>query len=589
MEGGPALPAASRRQALLLGAVLLITFLAYSGTMRFQFVYDDGAQIVYNPAVQSWKLVGRMFSEHVWSGQVGATPNFYRPVFLLWCLLNFTAFGLKAAWWHLTTVGLHLVATALVYRLARRLGGDDFVAALAALIFGLHPIHVESVAWISGVTDPLMAVFVLGSFLTYLAYRERRRWTALATSLVLYGLACLSKEPGIVLVALIAGHEWIAAAAGTKLRARIRGLMIPLAPYAAVAALYLAQRHAVLKAFGHAVVALPWYAVPLTWPELLWFYARKLVWPAGLSPFYDTPYVTRADVEHFWTPLAAVLAVAVLVWLCVRRLGGEAAPGERRSPRQMAWIALLWIMVPLLPVLDILSLEPHEMAHDRYLYLPCAGFAMLVAMAVRRLQMGEARVFGQPMARMAVVILLLALLGTGTAAQSVYWANDLLLYYRAVSIAPSSLSASRSLANALLQRGYYAEGIKIHEGLLRRDPNYWASYYSLGDAYYKQGRLPEAAAYMLRAAQLNPSHPQIFLYLGLLQLKLQQLPQAEGNVRTAIRMWPNTTGGNYVLGLVLEEEGKWSEAAEAFRRELALNADQPKVREELEKAEQHLK
>src|SRR5438270_11967647 len=114
---------------LLLAFVLLLTALVYLGTLRYQFVYDDGGQIVYNPLVQSWRFAPRFLVEHMWSNQVNVPPNYYRPMFLLWCLINYSIFGLREAGWHASTVLLHLLVTWLVWRLARRLGCNEFVAS----------------------------------------------------------------------------------------------------------------------------------------------------------------------------------------------------------------------------------------------------------------------------------------------------------------------------------------------------------------------------------------------------------------------------------------------------------------------------
>jgi len=169
-------PSAVARLAPFL--VLAATFLAYAAVSSFGFVYDDESQIVHDSFVQQWHFVPAYFTSHVWQWiypHVGG--NYYRPVFLLWLLLNFKVFGLHPAGWHLAVLALHLVATWQVYRLALRLTGSQPAAAIAALLFGLHPVHIEAVAWISGVTEPLAAVFILGSLLSWMRYREARHRT----------------------------------------------------------------------------------------------------------------------------------------------------------------------------------------------------------------------------------------------------------------------------------------------------------------------------------------------------------------------------------------------------------------------------
>jgi len=150
----------TRTRALIIGFLTLATLAAYIGALRYGFVYDDPDQIVNNPAVHSWSRVPRYFTSDVWPH---STPdevgNFYRPVFLLWLLLNYKIGSLNPTWYHLTTVALHLLATLLVYLLALRVTKDELVAAGGALLFGLHPVHLEAVAWIPAVLNLYLRSF----------------------------------------------------------------------------------------------------------------------------------------------------------------------------------------------------------------------------------------------------------------------------------------------------------------------------------------------------------------------------------------------------------------------------------------------
>jgi tetratricopeptide (TPR) repeat protein len=489
--------------------------------------------------------------------------------------------------WHLGGVLLHLLATALVFYVARRLLRDEAGAAFAALIFGLHPIHVECVAWATGATDTLMAIFVLGSFLAYLRFRDRgaRRWPWFAISVMLYGIGCLAKEPAIVLPGLIALYEWLltpAEASSNKAR-RIAAIM---APYAAVAAGYLVQRWAVLRGIGHAPLDLPLWKMPLSWPELLWFYTEKLVWPAGLALFYHVQYLATPDLDHFWLPLLFVTASWFAVVLVVRRLPATSVDGL--SPRAIGWMSLAWFLLPLLPALDIFPLQPDELAHDRYLYLPALGLALLVALAIRRIDFGKARLFAMPAVQVAMMVLLSSTMALATVRQSSYWANDLLLCYRAVKISPGSPNVTRWLGDALLQRGYTEEGVRVHQQLLQRHPEFWWSHFQLGNGYYTLRRYADSEQQMLEAVRLNPSAPQLRMYLALVEIKNGHNADAEQTLRTAIALAPAAGSHHYLLGLVMEQQQRWPEAVAAFEQELAIDPNQPKVRAELENARRHL-
>jgi len=581
---------------LLVYAALALTALVYAGTLRFGFVYDDGVQIVLNPAVQSWQNAPQYFTQQVWTNLLGAPPTYYRPLFLLWCLVNFSLFGLKAWGWHWISVMLHLVATALVFRLAQLLTRDGVAAGIAALIFGLHPLHVESVAWISGVPDPLCSIFFIAAFLAWLNWRDggERRGAWLAASFVCFALALLCKEIAIVLPFVVGVYEWLAN--HERSLKRTARASVQSAIFLPVMAGYLLARAAALHGLTHPRIPLPWHVVPLTWPSLVWFYIRKLFWPFGLSPFYDRPYVFAPSWSLFWGPILGIVAVAfliVVVYRAIRRSGDQATESSDfaiiRSPdlpiARLFPFSLVWLVAPLLPTFEILSLEPREIAHDRYLYLPLAGFALLIAIAVRQLHLGEARILRLPALQFGIIAAVAVALGAATSQQMPYWANDILLFYRAVKIAPTSDSATNNLANALLARGYYNQGIGLHEQLLRRNPRYWTSYYNLGNAYYKLHRYDDAEHALFEAAKLQPQNPQLFVFLATVQRENGHPREAEQNLREAIRIWPTGLGAHYMLGALLAQQQRWGEAAVEFRKELALDPEQPKVREELSKAE----
>ncbi|MGB9489529.1 MAG: glycosyltransferase family 39 protein, partial [Terriglobales bacterium] len=184
-----------------------LAILVYVMALRYPFIYDDIGQVLKNPSIQSWQNLPQYFTHNVWS-HLNAVSNYYRPLFLLWMLLNFSLFGTNPAGWHAASILLHAGATALVYLLARRDLKDNAAAGFCAAIFAVHPIHVECVTWISGVTEPLLAVLFLGCVLCYRRWldgSDRRWYTA---SLVLCALALLSKETAVIIVPTLFFYEF---------------------------------------------------------------------------------------------------------------------------------------------------------------------------------------------------------------------------------------------------------------------------------------------------------------------------------------------------------------------------------------------
>jgi len=187
-----------------------IAFLAYVPTLGFQFVYDDKPFIVQNPAIHAWRYLPHYFTSHAWAELYpNVSGNYYRPLFLLWFRLNHAWFGLDPKGWHLTTVLCHVAATYLVFAVVRRLAASPWIAFSAATLFALHPAHIESVAWVCGVTDPLMAIFLIGSFLAYLRFREEHRWSRMGLALALFALGLFAKETAVVLGPLVFLYAWL--------------------------------------------------------------------------------------------------------------------------------------------------------------------------------------------------------------------------------------------------------------------------------------------------------------------------------------------------------------------------------------------
>jgi 4-amino-4-deoxy-L-arabinose transferase-like glycosyltransferase len=560
-----------------MSAVLVVTFLAYAETLRYQFVFDDTEQILQNPMVQSWHNVPRFFTQHVWGDVFPNAPgDYYRPVFLLWLLINYSLFGQGPFGWHLTTVFAHIAVTLLVFLLARKILKDPISSGIASMIFGLHPVHIESVAWVSGVTDSLLAMLFIPAFLCYLNYRDpeqsrRSRW--LWGSLVLYALALLAKETAIVLPLMIFAGESLLSPVGTSLRGGYRGgwlrvagsrvlrAVLCIAPYVAITIVYLLVRIAVLKGFGHRMILLPFWTMALTWPSVLWFYIKLLVWPVGLSVFYDLSYVTKPGFSSFVMPLLLGVALPATVWWWLRRAADQTA-------RPAILIAFLWLIMPILPVLNLSFFTEGEIAHDRYLYIPSIGFSILAGIALGRFRAGHKKLFGLPALQIIATAGVACALLYGVVSQHAYWSSELVLYHHGVTVAPNNKLAKANFGNAISQRGLYEEAISVFQEVYDVDPGYWQANYNLGYNYYKLGRFTEAEMYLVRAAEINPNEPKQYLTLAVTLFELGRLDQAERVIRHAIALRPHGYGFHYALGAILKVGGKLHEALDEFKIEV---------------------
>lgn len=566
--------------SVLLALVLLMTFAAYAPTLRYDFVHDDRGQIVENPAVQSWKHFPRYFTHQVWEGYApGVAGNYYRPVFLIWLRLNDMIFGHHAWGWHLTTILLHVLTTLLVYFLALRLLHESVAAGIAALLFGMHPVHIEAVAWISGLTEPLMAVFFILAFLCHLRGREtaehRGRWRALA--LLSFVVAIFEKETAVVLPLLISAYEWIHADPdpGSRLNPNLArkaaAAVKPALPYFALIVPYLIARIIALGGFSHAMAPMPLSTVLLTTPFLLTFWIKHLVWPVGLSTFYDYPAVEHLSLENFGLPAVIVILVCLL---------GIVAARESRAVS----FSLAWIVLPLLPILDIRVFEKNDFAHDRYLYLPSVGFAVLAALVLQRLPAIKS-FRGIPVTQAALLFVLVPLMALGVGRESAYFANNWTFYGHCARTAPNNHLALTDFAAELGERGKYAEALQILNRVVREDPSFWYAVYNLGFTYYRLGQLSEAEEYFGRAIVLQPDVAKEHLYLGLVKLKTDRMDEAEISVRRAIQLDPQGYGHHFALGIILKQRGELTQAWQEMRTELMNHPENATARQQMAEIE----
>ncbi len=575
IESGP--PAANDRLAksspalrfppLWAVAVCTSTFLAYVSTLRFQFVHDDRGIIVENPATHSWHAVPGYFVSGVWGGVVPAfLANAYRPLYLLWFRINDALFGPHTAGWHFTSVVAHVVATYCVIILAQRLFREWPAALFSGLVFGLHPVHMESVAWISGVDDPLVVALIIPAYLCWLRSRESggggRRWVG--ASLALYGLAMLIKEIAIVLPLILFASLWLDFPRPLEPRPResmqrFLQALKALLPFVALTAAYLMVRMAVLKGFWQPAAHISWLTVVLTWPSLLVFYAKLLLWPAGLSPFYGLEYVFHPTWRNTILPALALLLVAV---------GLSKWASHSRSTA----LVIPWLIVPLLPVLNVQVFGNGNFAHNRYLYLPSVGFAMLVGAALARVKVGSQYSGVIHSFQIWIAIGLAVVMGLAINLEDRYYSNDVAFYSFAYTrIGRSDAVIGMDYANALAEQGDFVHAATIYRDLIKAWPNMWAANFNLGYMYYQQGDLDSAIHYLSRTAAGDPANSAAIFYLGLADLKLHRLDDAEANLRRAIVLAPTAENYHFALGMVLKLRGNGPGALAEFARELKIN------------------
>jgi protein O-mannosyl-transferase len=557
---------ASILEKYIVALILLVTAATYLGASRFEFVYDDTPVIVDNPFIKAWHFVPQYFTSSAWK-QMGTSVlgNYYRPLIFLLIRVTYALFGGRPLGWHLLAITMHLVVTGLTYILIRKITGEITTAWLAALIFGVHPIHHEVVAWVTGMVESLFAIFFLLAFLAYLRSRKEAKAQWMTLSCFFYALAVLSKETAIILPALVFAHGWSRYSPAEPesrpdFAAKFRSAFIPASLYLPITVLYLSMRNWVLSGLGHSVAQVR----PVTWvitlPSILLFYVRNWFFPFRFSEFYDLFYQPRLDFVHVILPALILLALGACVWILRNRMGANSVD-----------CAVAWIVIPLLPALDTFVFKSDELVHDRYFYLPSIGAALLVALFISRCFRSRSVVFEQPIHVVVIGAALTIVLASLAGWSANFWRSDYALYSRGHQVAPLNTTAISDLAGEMILRNDPDRAQELLETGYRNNPTDFQFPLGLGHLYYNKGEYAKAELFLLQVRDLAPNQADSYVLLGEIRLKQNRPKEAQENMRNAARLNPYSWSVHSIYGVVLALNGDCSDAEQEFQAALALN------------------
>ena len=508
---------------------LVLGFLIYTNALTGAFVYDDQLQISRNTLIQDLSQFWRAMTSDVWRFQTGdqTYSNYWRPSFVFWLILNFQIFGFAVIGWHLTNVLLHLGVIVLAFIVLRQFGVSTPIAGAIGVIFAVHPVHTESVAWISGAPDLILSCALLGSlYFVHLLSKKQTflRW-ALALGLYLLGLGAKETAllfPLIIIVALYPNER------ETKKRSGVWARIISITwPFILLGILYLLARRSILGAtqlFAEGGANLQ--EAILTAPAIFAFYLRQMVFPLWIGPSYPLRAVTLQNIGigNFVIPLiVSVVALCWMIW--------------RAKHSKIARIGLALFLVPLLPAMNIVAFAPEQLVHDRYLYLPLLGFLIVLVPAFAALleKIGGARI-SKPLFAIFIAAMIVSV---PLAAQS-------LIYNRAWT---SDL--------ALCERG------------VRSDPTSALIFQRYGTALYEAKRLDEAVAAFNRSIELAPI-ASTYVVRATAWIDQQKFAEAERDLREVISKKNVALYTLYRayrdLGVCLSNQGKTTEAADAIKQ-----------------------
>ena len=572
----------------------LVTVGIYWPVARQGFInFDDPDYVSSNPRVQA----GLTMESIRWAFTSSFSSNWH-PLTWLSHMLDCQLYGLRPAGHHITNLLFHIANSLLLFGLLRRLTGALWCSAFAAALFALHPLHVESVAWVSERKDVLSAFFFMLTVWAYARYavvqspkskvqsrgqevqgpksnvqsqgtRNTQHPTRLyLLSLLLFSLGLMSKPMLVTLpFVLLLLDYWPLGrlqlsslnlpVSATARPSTLLRLVVEKIHFFVMAALSCVVTFLVQQASG-AMPALAKSPLDLRLANALVAYARylgKTFWPSKLAVFY--PY-SAANLDSWQVAAAALLLLTVTVAVVLM--------GRRRPYLPVGW---LWFLGMLVPVIGLVQVGKQSWA-DRYTYLPHVGLFLIIAWGASAMVV---RWKWPRVISVAVAGLTLAACALATSQQLSYWRNTKTLFQHAVGVTSGNFVAYTVVGNALIEEGKLPEAIEECRRALEISPEYPEAHNTLGNIHAKQEKYDEAIADYRAAVRADPNYPDAHNGLSSALLKKGAFVEAEGEAREALRLTPMHLPALFSLATALHNQGKLDQAADYYHRILELKPD----------------
>lgn len=540
---------------MLFGVLAIATLAAYQPAWHGGLLWDDSAHLTA-PALMSWRGLVRIWTDFT------VTQQYYPVVNSAFWFMN-RVWGQDTLGYHLINILLHTCSAVLVARLLRRWSVPG--ATVAAAVFALHPVHVESVAWMSELKNTLSGVFYLLAASAYVHFDETRSRRAYALALAAFVLALGSKTVTATLPAGLLVVLW-----WQRGRIEWRRDVVPLLPFfltgvaAGVGTAWL--EYAWVGAKG-STFELTLVERALLAGRAAWFYAAKIVWPLDLMFNYPRWSISQAVWWQYLYPLALAVVLAGL-W---------AIRGRTRAPLAAA----LYFLLTLFPALGFVNVYPfrYSFVADHFQYLASLGLIAALAaglsLAVRR--------WRPAVPDAAIAVLVAAPLFMLTFLESRTYADSDTLYRTTIARNPSSVLARTNLSGDLLDRGPESlpEAAQLAETAVRLGPEDAPAHNNLGLAWQKMGRMEDALREHQETVRLDPQNVAGYTNLGIEFAALGRLEEAAQAYATSLRIFPNQPKVLHNYAIVLVGLRRVDEALDKMREAARLAPDSPDILQNL--------
>jgi protein O-mannosyl-transferase len=551
----PSPRSAWRRPGVLAAALALLTIALYWPATGNGFVdYDDGMYVTENPRIPQ----GLTRENVAWAFTTTEAMNRH-PLTWLSHLLDAELFGLKPAGHHATSVLLHALTAALLFLLLQRATGATGASLAAAALFAVHPLNVQSVAWVSERKNVLSTFFWLLTLGAYGAWTRRPRALWYAGVVACFALALMAKPMAVTLpFTLLLLDYWPLG----RWPAGQRRLWLEKLPLFAMAAAASVDTYRIQHASG-AVVQAEAITLAARIANAAWSYLAYLghaVWPSGLAAFYP---LLEGSLPAWRVAAAALVLTGVTAALWWFR--------ERARPQLTGW---LWYLGTLVPVIGLVQVGTQAMA-DRYMYVPLIGIFVALAWTgaalVERGTLPREAVTGVT----AAAVVTLAVL---TFRQIPVWHDTVALFEHTIRVEPKAWVAHYNLGNAYESLGRHQDAVARFRETIRLRPEFARAHNNLGNSLDSLGRSAEAVPSYERAVQLKPDLVEAYNNLGIGYAQQGRQEQGLAALRTATQLRPDFLEAHLNLAITLRQMGRLPEARAEADQAIALRPDSPLAR-----------
>lgn len=546
-------------------ALVAAVFAAYWGVSDHAFIhYDDPLYVTEN----GYLYKGLSRDGILWAFTT-LYANFWHPLTWLSYLLDVALFGMNAGGMLFTNLMLHVFSTLVLFAALRRMTGAAWRSALVAALFALHPLNVESVAWVAERKNVLSTLFWMLTMWGYCRYAQQPgRWRlALTLSFFILGLMAKPMLVTLPFVLLLMDYwplgRWVlfpASATGSPVGTRLPAcpldrLILEKMPFFLIAAGFSALAY-VAQEWGGALPSLDACPLPVRAANALVSYAvylRKMIWPFDLTLFYPHP-----GMPSMGRMALAMVVVVFISWVAVRRI------------RSQPWfiVGWLWYLGTLVPVIGLVQIGIFAMA-DRFAYIPLIGVFIMAAWAGAG---DTGRPYRQKALTLGWVLILVVMVGV-TRHQVRYWENTTTLFRHALAVAGPNALYYELLGAALADNGETDAAIRHYRKALELNPNNGETLSNLGAALADQGSMAAAADRLQAALHIDPSLKKAHNNLGNLMARQGRLDEAIAHYRRALEIDPVMATAINNLGVALARQGNVDAAVALFERALQIKPD----------------